>query len=103
LNSIFQVLSSLCCPALTPQIVGAVVVDPPTVKVSVQVPIVVPVVDGPPMVKDTKSRLTFKKTDNANNFYITCLNFILLLQCIVRKYNGLTEFGKWVFLTVPPI
>jgi hypothetical protein len=54
---------------LTPQIVGAVVVDPPTVKVSVQVPIVVPVVDGPPMVKDTKSNLKMQ-TDNANNFLL---------------------------------
>jgi hypothetical protein len=37
--------------------VGAVVVDPPTVKVSVQVPTVGAVVEGPPIVKDTKSSL----------------------------------------------
>jgi hypothetical protein len=54
----------------TPQIVGVVVVAPPTVKVSVQVPTVVPVVDGPPMVKDTKSSLIFKRTYNAGHYLI---------------------------------
>jgi hypothetical protein len=61
---------------LTPQIVGAVVVDPPTVKVSVQVPAVGAVVEGPPMVKDTKSSLKIQ-TNNADNFFIGTYEFVL--------------------------
>ncbi len=60
------------------------VVDPPTVKVSVQVPTVVPVVDGPPMVKDTKSSLKLE-TNIVNNFFMTCLNLFLLHQCLLGK------------------
>jgi hypothetical protein len=44
-----------------PQMVGAVLVDPPTVKVSVQVPAVGAVVEGPPMINDTKSSLKYKR------------------------------------------
>jgi hypothetical protein len=53
--------SILCCPEFAPQMVGAVVVAPPTVNVSVQVPTVGAVVEGPPMVKDTKSNLNKKR------------------------------------------
>ncbi len=50
-------LNLLCCPVFTPQIIGATVVDPPTIKLSVQVPAVAPTVGGPPIVKETKSNL----------------------------------------------
>ncbi len=42
----------LCCPALSPQIIGTEEVDPPTVNVSVQVPAVGWVVEN-----ETKSKL----------------------------------------------
>jgi hypothetical protein len=71
-------------PELTPQIVVTAVVDPPTVKVSVQVPTVVPVVDGPPMVKDTKSSLKLE-TNIVNNFCMKSLNLFLLHQCLLGK------------------
>jgi hypothetical protein len=45
-------LDLLCCPALSPQIVGTEEVDPPTVNVSVQVPAV-----GWVVVNETKSKL----------------------------------------------
>ena len=58
----------------TPQIVGATVVDPPTMKVSVQVPAVAPNVEGPPMVKETKSNLKIQ-TDKANHFLFSFMRF----------------------------
>jgi hypothetical protein len=48
----FVLFCLLCCPELTPQIVGAIVVAPSTVKVSVQVPTV-----GGAFVNETKSNL----------------------------------------------
>ena len=52
-NNIFNNL--LCCPALSPQITGTMVVDPLTWNVSVQVPTV-----GWAVVNDTKSNLGSK-------------------------------------------
>jgi hypothetical protein len=52
---VFYLFVLLCCPVLTPQIMGATVVDPPTIKASVQVPRV-----GWAIVKETKSNLERK-------------------------------------------
>jgi hypothetical protein len=52
-DRIFCTICLLCCPELTPQMVGATVVAPSTVKVlSVQVPAV-----GGAVVNETKSSL----------------------------------------------
>ena len=42
---------------MSPQIVGTLLIDPPTWNVSVQVPIELPVVDGWAMEKDAKCKL----------------------------------------------
>ncbi len=60
-NSLVFCSSLLCCPLLSPQIIGATVVVPPTIKVSEQVPTV-----GCRVVKETKSKL--KRNSTVNDF-----------------------------------
>jgi hypothetical protein len=59
----------LCCPVFTPQITGATVFAPPTIKVSEQVPAVAAAVEGPAIVKETKSNLSYSKIE-MNNLYL---------------------------------
>ena len=60
----FLLLNLLCCPVFTPQITGATVDAPPTIKVSVQVPAV-----GPAVVKETKSNLKLFRFNNVEHFH----------------------------------
>jgi hypothetical protein len=53
----------LCCPVLSPQMVGTILDTPPTWKVSVQVPAI-----GWEVVNDTKSKLNWLEEFSVNEW-----------------------------------